>query len=103
MEVAFELQQDVQRRFFGPAPLTPKYDVRTPPYLTAEPVVTSTKIDPTKSSFLIMATDGLWNTLSSQQGVDLVGKWLESQAAERTKSEPAYDSFDFGHFWKGVH
>lgn len=100
-----DFQQDVQRRFFGPAPLAPKYDVRTPPYLTAEPVVTSTKMDPTKPSFLIMATDGLWNTLSSQQGVDLVEKWLESQAAERTtnKSEPAYDSFDFGHFWKGVH
>lgn len=100
-----DFQQDVQRRFFGPAPLTPKYDVRTPPYLTAEPVVTSTRIDPTKPSFLIMATDGLWNTLSSQQGVDLVGKWLECQATDRTnnKSEPAYDSFDFGHFWKGVH
>ncbi|KAI7974027.1 hypothetical protein EIK77_001669 [Talaromyces pinophilus] len=105
---SLDFQQDVQRRSFGPAPLTPKYDVRTPPYLTAEPVVTSTKIDPTKPSFLIMATDGLWNTLSSQQGVDLVGKWLESRAAERTnnKSEPAYsvyDSFDFSHFWKGVH
>lgn len=99
-----ELQQDLKRRFYSPAPLTPKYDVRTPPYLTAEPVVTSTKIDPSNSSFLIMATDGMWDTLSNQQAVGLVGKWLESRAAEKTtsKPDPTYEPFDFGHFWKGV-
>jgi pyruvate dehydrogenase phosphatase len=99
-----ELQQDLRRRFYGPAPLTPKFDVRTPPYLTAEPVVTTTKIDPSKPSFLIMATDGLWDTLSSQQAVDLVGKWLESRKARMGNGEPGpkYDQFDFGQFWKGV-
>jgi pyruvate dehydrogenase phosphatase len=99
-----EFQRDVKQRFYGPAPLTPKYDVQTPPYITAEPVVTSTKIDPTKPSFLIMATDGLWDMLSSQQGVDLVGKWLESQNDEkREDGEPTkYSSFDFGQFWEGV-
>lgn len=99
-----ELQQDLKQRFRGPAPLTPKYDVRTPPYLTAEPVVTTTKIDPSKPSFLIMATDGMWDMLSNQQAVDLVGKWLESQAAEKrnSKPEPTYEPFDFGQFSKGV-
>lgn len=99
-----EFQQDMQRRFYGPPPLTPKYDIRTPPYLTAEPVVTSTKIDAGSPSFLIMATDGLWDMLSSQQAVDLVGKWLESGAAERGSSnlEPAYEPLDFGRFWKGM-
>lgn len=38
-----ELQQDMRQRFYGPAPLAPKFDIRTPPYLTAEPVVVSTK------------------------------------------------------------
>jgi hypothetical protein len=34
-----------------------------------------------------MATDGLWDYLSSKQGVDLVGNWLEPQTAEK-KSKP---------------
>ncbi|KAK4096562.1 putative pyruvate dehydrogenase [Parathielavia hyrcaniae] len=102
------LQQDFVRRFYGTPPLTPKYDVRTPPYLTAEPVVTTTKIDPRKPSFLIMATDGMWYTVSNQQSVDLVGKWVETHASETWKRtstlelEPTYEPFDFGHFWKGV-
>jgi pyruvate dehydrogenase phosphatase len=101
--VAFRIQQDIQRRFYGPALLTPKYNIQTPPYLTAEPVVASTKLGPTQPSFLIVATDGMWDTLSSQQGVDLVGKWLDSRAAEReNKPGPTYDPFDFGQFWKGV-
>ena len=96
-----DVQEDVKQRFYGPSPLPPpKYNVRTPPYLTAEPVVTSTKIDPAKPSFLILATDGLWDMLSSQQGVDLVGKWLESQPGTANR-EAAHDSFDFSHFRKG--
>ncbi|KAJ5088468.1 protein serine/threonine phosphatase 2C [Penicillium angulare] len=99
-----EFHRDIQRRFYGPQPLVPTYDVLTPPYLTAEPVVTSTKIDPENPSFLIMATDGLWDMLSSQQAVNLVGKWLESETAEKTSNEQesTYESFDFGDFWKGI-
>ena len=99
-----ELQQELKQRFGGPAPLTPRYNVQTPPYLTAEPVLTSTKINPSKPSFLIMATDGMWDTVSNQQAVDLVGKWLESQATGKkySKPEPSFGAFDFGHFWKGV-
>ncbi|KAL2019425.1 hypothetical protein VTK56DRAFT_9630 [Thermocarpiscus australiensis] len=100
-----DLQQDLRRRFHGPAPLTPRYDVRTPPYLTAQPVMTATKIDPSKPSFLIMATDGLWDKLSNQQAVDLVGKWLEPDAAEERNDKPesrTHETFDFGQFRKGV-
>ncbi|KAK4862030.1 hypothetical protein LT330_003168 [Penicillium expansum] len=99
-----DFQMEIKRNFNGPAPLTPRYDVRTPPYLTAEPVVTSTKIDPNKPSFLIMATDGLWDYLSSEQGVELVGKWLEPQGTEKKKNklEPKDGEFDFGRFWKDV-
>ncbi|UKZ77560.1 hypothetical protein TrVFT333_005283 [Trichoderma virens FT-333] len=98
-----KFQEDIRRRFYGPAPLTPKYDVRTPPYLTAEPVVTSTKIDSNGPSFLILASDGMWDMLSNQQAVGLVGKWLEFRAGKRTsESEPTQEPFDFGQFWKGV-
>lgn len=98
---SLDFQQEMKRRFNAPSPLTPRYDVRTPPYLTAEPVVTSTRIDHTKPSFLIMATDGLWDTLSSQQGVDLVGKWLSGDDGTGVKP-PTYEPFDFGRFREGV-
>jgi pyruvate dehydrogenase phosphatase len=100
-----EFQRETQKRFYGPSPLTPRYPVQTPPYLTAEPVVTSTKIDAGSPSFLIMATDGLWDTLTNQQAVDLVGKWLEHGGGDQrngNEGEPAYEPFDFGQFGKGV-
>ncbi|KAK0744504.1 phosphatase 2C-like domain-containing protein [Apiosordaria backusii] len=103
-----ELQRDFVHRFYGTAPLTPRYDFQTPPYLTAEPVVTSIKLDPRKPSFLIMATDGMWFTVSSQQAVGLVGKWVDSMQAAfgegaSTAPEPTYEPFDFSHFFsKGV-
>ncbi|KAJ5042921.1 uncharacterized protein L3040_004312 [Drepanopeziza brunnea f. sp. 'multigermtubi'] len=101
---AVELQKDLKRRLYGPRPLTPKYDIRTPPYITAEPIVTTTKIDPNKPSFLILATDGLWDTLTNQQAVDLVKGWLESRASRDSSRtpEPTHEPFDFGHFRKGV-
>ncbi|KAI4847669.1 putative pyruvate dehydrogenase [Aureobasidium sp. EXF-8845] len=99
-----ELQKEFQQRFGGQAPLTPKYNIQTPPYITAEPVVTTTFIDPTKPSFLILATDGLWDSLSNQQAVDLVGTWLEPRANESSnnKPKPTYAPFDFGQLDKGV-
>lgn len=100
---SLDFQKEMKQKFNGPSPLTPRYDVRTPPYLTAEPVVTSTKIDPNKPSFLIMATDGLWDCVSSKQGVDLVGNWLEPQTADKkSKPEPTDREFDFGRFWTDV-
>jgi pyruvate dehydrogenase phosphatase len=97
---SLEFQREMKNRFGAPSPLTPKYDVQTPPYLTAEPVVTSTKIDPSKPSFLIMASDGIWDMLSNKQAVDLVTKWIESSAGQKTKTklEPTHEAFDLGRF-----
>ncbi|XRM38808.1 hypothetical protein ABZX51_002204 [Aspergillus tubingensis] len=98
-----EFQNDVQKRFYGPAPLTPRYPVRTPPYLTAEPVVTSTRIGDGEPAFLIMATDGLWDMMSSQQAVDLVGRWLEGAAVgEKSSRLESSGRFDFSQFWDEV-
>jgi pyruvate dehydrogenase phosphatase len=83
-----ELQKEFQEKFGGQAPLTPKYNIQTPPYITAEPVVTTTKIDPKKPTFLILATDGLWDSLTNQQAVDLVGTWLESQESGSSNNKP---------------
>ncbi|EKV05877.1 Protein phosphatase 2C [Penicillium digitatum] len=98
-----DFQKEMTHKYNGPAPLTPRYDVRIPPYLTAEPVVTSTKIDPDKPSFLIMATDGLWDHLSSEQGVELSGSWLEPKGKEKKSlPETTDEAFDFDRFWKDV-
>ncbi|GLA30744.1 hypothetical protein AnigIFM63326_009178 [Aspergillus niger] len=97
-----EFQEDVQKRFYGPALLTPRYPVHTPPYLTAEPVVTSTRIGGGEPAFLIMATDGLWDMMSSQQAVDLVGKWLEGDDKSSRPGMKSPGRFDFSRFWNGV-
>ncbi|KAJ5724572.1 protein serine/threonine phosphatase 2C [Penicillium malachiteum] len=100
---SLDFQEEMRQRFYGPAPLPPRYDVQTPPYLTAEPVVTSTKIDPSRPSFLIMASDGLWDHLSSEQAVGLVGKWVGSAVENgNNKSTPNYKPLDFGDFKHGT-
>ncbi|KAI9158501.1 Protein phosphatase 2C-like protein C10F6.17c [Paramyrothecium foliicola] len=79
-DVAFKLREN----FFGrsPSPL-----LKSPPYVTAEPVITTTKIDPEKGDFLVLATDGLWEMLTNEEVVGLVGQWIESQAAGSSNSQ----------------
>ena len=38
------------------------------------------QVPESEPSFLILATDGLWDTMSSQDAVDLVGWWLDWQS-----------------------
>ncbi|KAI1117079.1 phosphatase 2C-like domain-containing protein [Nemania sp. NC0429] len=75
------------------------------PYVTAEPLVTTTQIpDPKEGrpSFVILATDGLWDTMSSEQAVDLVGRWYDRQqqkqkgASSVAEPEPEKQAEDFG-------
>ncbi|KAK8090194.1 pyruvate dehydrogenase [Apiospora hydei] len=51
---------------------------KTGPYLTALPVVTTVQL-PQAPSFMILATDGLWDTMSSEEAVDLVGRWCDKK------------------------
>ncbi|KAK3683996.1 pyruvate dehydrogenase [Podospora appendiculata] len=73
--------------------------IRTPPYLTARPVVTSTQIPAETPSFLIMATDGIWSFLTNEQAVNLVALWLEAKAAandfppDMSTSSPPPDTY----------
>jgi hypothetical protein len=53
----------------------PSPNLVTPPYVTACPVVTTVEINPENDSFLILATDGLWDEISSESAVDLVAKY----------------------------
>ncbi|KAF2637382.1 protein serine/threonine phosphatase 2C [Massarina eburnea CBS 473.64] len=76
-----------QIKFWGTAP---RPQSKTPPYLTAEPEVTETdivRVDPKaenkrsdeKSDFMIMASDGLWDHMSSEVAVQCVQSWLEAR------------------------
>jgi pyruvate dehydrogenase phosphatase len=72
-----EVSERLKQSFFG---RTPSQLLRTPPYVTAEPVVTTTKIEPEKGDFVVMATDGLWEMLTNEEVVGLVGQWIEKQS-----------------------
>lgn len=59
-------------RFFGRPCLS---DYLTPPYLSAVPVTTSAAVGP--GDFLILATDGFWDHMrSNDDAVNLVSLWL---------------------------
>ncbi|TQS37653.1 hypothetical protein Golomagni_01866 [Golovinomyces magnicellulatus] len=79
-----EISERLKKFFFG---RTPSKLLQTPPYVTAEPVVKTTQIYPERNDFLVMATDGLWEMLSSEEVVGLVGMWIEEKKAKNnTKS-----------------
>lgn len=86
---SLETQLKIKESFFG---RTPSNALKTPPYVTAEPVVTTTKIQPENGDFLVLATDGLWEMLTNEEVVGLVGKWLEEQklAAAATPSRSLF-------------
>ena len=52
---------------------SPRPDYNTSPYLTAEPELSSTS--PQNGDFLIMASDGLWDHISSEDAVRCVSMW----------------------------
>lgn len=64
--------------------------LKTPPYVTACPEVTSTHIDTDGDSFVVLASDGLWEMLTNDQVVQLVGRWLDHS---RGNSNPVTPSF----------
>ncbi|KAI0668306.1 protein serine/threonine phosphatase 2C [Trametes maxima] len=77
-----EVQDRLKREYLG---RTPRPDLVTPPYLTAEPVVTTTQILP--GDFLILASDGLWEALTNEEAVGLIGLWKDV----RSKRSPGVD------------
>ncbi|KAG9856490.1 protein serine/threonine phosphatase 2C, partial [Aureobasidium melanogenum] len=101
-----DLQSDMIKKFEAP-PLRPGNKSQTPPYVTAKPVVTSTTIDPQFPSFVVLASDGLWDMLTDQQAVNLVATWLDSQTtspnpSNTTKPKPSYAPFDLSNFSQGT-
>ena len=84
-----EVQERMKKFFLGksPSPI-----LKTPPYVTAEPIITTTKVDPAQGDFVVLATDGLWEMLTNEEVVGLVGKWLEENQSS-TNSESSTTSW----------
>ncbi|KAG7449481.1 protein serine/threonine phosphatase 2C [Guyanagaster necrorhizus] len=66
--------------------------LKTPPYVTARPEVTHRKLSFDKSSpgairFLVLATDGLWDEITSEEVVSLVGGHLAGVRGVIPKAE----------------
>ncbi|KAK3997172.1 hypothetical protein QBC44DRAFT_230189 [Cladorrhinum sp. PSN332] len=83
-----EVSEKLRRQFFARS-VSPI--LKTPPYVTAEPVITTTKIEPEKGDFVVMATDGLWEMLTNEEVIGLVGKWIESQSSGPSSGPSQFD------------
>lgn len=59
----------------------PRDVLKTPPYFTAEPEVTTFE-GVRRGDFLVLASDGLWDSLTNEEVVGLIGKWLEERGAK---------------------
>ncbi|KAK1810515.1 hypothetical protein LTR12_015131 [Friedmanniomyces endolithicus] len=73
--------QEVSKRafemFWGPTPRSDSM-IKTPPYLTAEPEVTEVVVQTgDHPDFLVMASDGLWDNMSSDDAITCVQMWLD--------------------------
>ncbi|KAF2635163.1 protein serine/threonine phosphatase 2C [Massarina eburnea CBS 473.64] len=73
---SLQTNEELKRSYFA---RTPSALLKTPPYVTAEPIISTTKVDPSKGDFVVMATDGLWEMLTNEEVVGLVGQWLDAQ------------------------
>ncbi|PYI04608.1 protein serine/threonine phosphatase 2C, partial [Aspergillus sclerotiicarbonarius CBS 121057] len=77
--------------------------IKNPPYLEATPEVKSYKLK--GGEFLVLASDGLWNHLSSEGAVEAVSKWAKA-TREGTLAEPgsgtavAFGGISFWEYWK---
>ncbi|KAI1305405.1 hypothetical protein EDD11_004996 [Mortierella claussenii] len=79
-DARYKWSKDIQDKVFRlfPAYRQPNKYLSTPPYVTAKPVVRHHKLQP-EDRFMIMATDGLWDKLTSEEAVQLVGNLLDGK------------------------
>jgi len=70
-----EALQDAVVKFLGKPP-RPNY--KTPPYMTAEPVITMTQIEP--GDVLILASDGFWDRVSNENASACLEMWIQEKS-----------------------
>ncbi|KAJ5019573.1 hypothetical protein K4K57_012716 [Colletotrichum sp. SAR 10_99] len=77
----------IHQNFWGTGP-RPK--TKTAPYMTAAPVVTTTKIE--SPDFVILASDGLWDHISSKDAVECVSQWIAAKKAGKRTPQDKLDA-----------
>ncbi len=65
--------------------MTTWINYETPPYVTAEPVVTHCKIEES-DHFLIIGSDGLWERVSNEEAVNVVARTLGEKKFSKKRS-----------------
>ncbi|KAF9561037.1 hypothetical protein EC968_005921 [Mortierella alpina] len=82
-DARYKWSRNIQDAVFElfPAYRRPRPNYKTPPYVTAKPVVRHHKLQP-QDRFLVMATDGLWDKLTSDEVVQLVGNLLDGKVGQ---------------------
>uniref|UniRef100_A0A0W0GDB1 PPM-type phosphatase domain-containing protein n=1 Tax=Moniliophthora roreri TaxID=221103 RepID=A0A0W0GDB1_MONRR len=83
---SIEIQKQLHQKFLGDRPMS---DDKTPPYLTAEPEIKNFVVK--HGDFLIMASDGLWDCLTSEEAVGLIGVWLGNNEKSVHTDHPRRD------------
>jgi pyruvate dehydrogenase phosphatase len=78
MKWSVALQKRLSKEFLGD---WPRDVLKSPPYFTAEPEVTTFE-GVRRGDFLVLASDGLWDSLTNEEVVGLVGKWLEERGSK---------------------
>ncbi|GES75570.1 protein serine/threonine phosphatase 2C [Rhizophagus clarus] len=66
---------------------------KTPPYLIARPEVTYHKLTE-NDKFLVIATDGLWDELSNEEVIELVGKLLDGKRDMVDEEKNSYSEYE---------
>ncbi|SCU86599.1 LAME_0D06876g1_1 [Lachancea meyersii CBS 8951] len=59
-------------------------DFKTPPYVTAEPVITTTQVSD-NAKFMVLASDGLFELLENEEIKDLVVDWMNKEKGLKAK------------------
>ncbi|OAA73693.1 Protein phosphatase 2C [Cordyceps fumosorosea ARSEF 2679] len=77
-KASHDVLAELSQRCFTHYPMA-KEKAPTPPYLTAKPVITVTKLQDGAPAILTLASDGLWDMCEDWEVVDLAVRWLEAQ------------------------
>ncbi|KAI9028676.1 phosphatase 2C-like domain-containing protein [Hyaloraphidium curvatum] len=65
----------------------------TPPYVTAKPVIVHHELDD-RDSFMVLATDGLWDNLGNEEVVEMVADLLEKRKPTSLNQPGLYAKLD---------
>lgn len=61
---------------------SPMQNLKTPPYLSAEPDVFHYKLEKS-DRFIVLASDGLWDMLDNEEVIELVAAYIEGRRSEK--------------------